>query len=282
MAERRMFAKTIIDSDAFIDMPVTARLLYYDLAMRADDDGFVNSPKKIMRIIGASQDDINILIMRKFIIPFDNGVVVIKHWRIHNYIRKDTYNTTSYTEEMAMLELDKNKAYRVKNATNLPTFDTSVDESSTQVRLDKDSIGKNSIDNILSTSDNATVPENPINLQKKEINFQNIVDSYNSICISLPKVIKLTETRKKAIKSAVELIGGKEDLKLFFEKVEASDFLCGRTVNQWTGCGFDWILKKSNLIKILEGNYDNQIKSKGKTNKPDYYDTSRYEDLNCD
>ena len=70
MAERRMFAKTIIDSDAFIDMPVTARLLYYDLAMRADDDGFINSPKKIMRMIGASQDDLSILILRKFIIPF--------------------------------------------------------------------------------------------------------------------------------------------------------------------------------------------------------------------
>ena len=72
MAERRMFAKTIIDSDAFLDMPVTARLLYYDLGMRADDDGFVNSPKKTMRITGASSDDMNILIMRKFIIPLDS------------------------------------------------------------------------------------------------------------------------------------------------------------------------------------------------------------------
>lgn len=115
MAERRMFAKTIIDSDAFLDMPVTARLLYYDLAMRADDDGFVNSPKKIMRMIGASPDDLSILILRKFIIPFDNGVVVIKHWRIHNYIRKDTYNATTYTNEMKMLEVDENKAYRLKD-----------------------------------------------------------------------------------------------------------------------------------------------------------------------
>ena len=89
MAERRMFAKTIIDSDAFLDMPVTTRLLYYDLAMRADDDGFINSPKKIMRIVGASQDDLKLLAAKKFIIPFDNGIVVIKHWKIHNYIRKD-------------------------------------------------------------------------------------------------------------------------------------------------------------------------------------------------
>ena len=135
MAERRMFAKTIIDSDAFIDMPVTARLLYYDLGMRADDDGFVNSPKKIMRMIGASDDDLKVLITKKFIIPFDTGVVVIKHWRIHNYIRKDTYVETNYKEEKALLELDENKAYR-------DTRGRLVDGSSTQDRLGKDSIGK--------------------------------------------------------------------------------------------------------------------------------------------
>lgn len=129
-----MFAKTIIDSDAFLDMPMSARLLYYDLAMRADDDGFINSPKKIMKFIGATNDDMNILIMRKFIIPFDNGVVVIKHWRIHNYIRKDTYNETAYKEEKSMLELDENKAYRMSSQ-------LSVDEPLTQVRLGKDSIG---------------------------------------------------------------------------------------------------------------------------------------------
>ena len=103
MAERRMFAKTIIDSDAFIDMPMSARLLYYDLGMRADDDGFINSPKKIMKFIGATKDDMNILILRKFIIPFESGVVVVKHWRIHNYIRKDTYNETAYKKEKSML-----------------------------------------------------------------------------------------------------------------------------------------------------------------------------------
>ena len=129
MAERRMFAKTIIDSDAFLDMPVTARLLYYDLSMRADDDGFVNSPKKIMRMIGASQDDLSILILRKFILPFDNGIVVIKHWRIHNYIRKDTYNPTPYTDEMNMLTVDDNKAYSFKDDTSRPRL---ADGSSTQ------------------------------------------------------------------------------------------------------------------------------------------------------
>ena len=97
MAERRMFAKSIVDSDAFLEMPMSARLLYYDLSMRADDDGFVNSPRKIMKFVGATNDDMNILIARKFVIAFDNGVVVIKHWRIHNYIQSDRYKETNYT-----------------------------------------------------------------------------------------------------------------------------------------------------------------------------------------
>ena len=138
MAERRMFAKTIIDSDAFLDMPVTARLLYYDLAMRADDDGFVNSPKKIMRMIGASQDDLGILAMRKFIIPFDNGIVVIKHWRIHNYIRKDTYNETTYKEQKEQLKLDENKAYTLVDA---PSTDGLLPVDTGKVSIGKDSIG---------------------------------------------------------------------------------------------------------------------------------------------
>lgn len=168
MAERRMFAKTIIDSDAFLEMPISARLLYYDLAMRADDDGFINSPKKIMKFVGATNDDMNILILRKFIIPFDNGVVVIKHWRIHNYIRKDTYNETSYKEQKSMLELDENKAYRVID------FDA-VDEPSTQVRLGKDSI------NILcSNSLNESEQKEDKKIQQKQLeeNFKIIYESY--------------------------------------------------------------------------------------------------------
>ena len=150
MAERRMFARTIIDSDAFLDMPITARLLYYDLAMRADDDGFVNAPKRIMRTVGASDDDLQILAAKKFIIPFDNGVVVIKHWRIHNYIRKDTYNRTPYIEQLNALELDENKAYTIrKDLKELPeesepstSRPRAVNEPSTQVILGNTSLYK--------------------------------------------------------------------------------------------------------------------------------------------
>lgn len=132
MAERRMFAKTIIDSDAFIDMPISARLLYYDLAMRADDDGFVNAPKKIMRFVGASMDDMNVLIARQFLIPFESGVVVVRHWLIHNYIRKDTYKETTYTKEKSELFLDKNNSYVLENDTSSTNRQRIVNEPSTQ------------------------------------------------------------------------------------------------------------------------------------------------------
>ena len=153
MAERRMFAKTIVDSDAFIDMPTSARLLYYDLGMRADDDGFVNSPKKIMKFSGASDDDLRILSAKKFIIPFESGVVVIKHWKIHNYIRKDTYTETKYKGEKAMLYTDENNAYSTTNPLLNSGEETpstirgrDVDEPLTQVRLGKVRLGKDSID----------------------------------------------------------------------------------------------------------------------------------------
>lgn len=111
MAERRMFAKTIIDSDSFLDMPHSTQLLYFHLSMRADDDGFINNPKNIMRMIGCKDDDMSVLITKKFIIPFESGIVVIKHWKIHNYIAKDRYKETKYKKEKETLQLDENNAY---------------------------------------------------------------------------------------------------------------------------------------------------------------------------
>lgn len=111
MAERRMFAKTIIDSDAFLEMPPSTQALYFHLSMRADDEGFLNNPKKIMRVIGAREDDMNVLIAKKFIIAFDTGVIVVKHWRMHNYIRKDRFKSTVHIEEKSKLGLKENGAY---------------------------------------------------------------------------------------------------------------------------------------------------------------------------
>lgn len=111
MAERRMFALKIIDSDAFLDMPDSTQNLYFHLSMRADDDGFISNPKKVMRMIGASDDDMKVLLAKRFMLSFDTGIVVVKHWRIHNYIAKDRYTETIYKEEKATLFVKANGAY---------------------------------------------------------------------------------------------------------------------------------------------------------------------------
>lgn len=140
MAERRMFAKTIIDSDAFLDMPLSTQCLYFHLAMRADDDGFLNNAKKIQRTIGANDDDFKILLAKNFIIPFADGVCVIKHWMVHNYIQKDRYKETIYSEHKEKLSIKNNNVY---------TMDTEciqdVYSLEAQVRLGKVSLGKSKV-----------------------------------------------------------------------------------------------------------------------------------------
>ena len=142
-----MFAKTIIDSDAFLDMPLSAQALYFHLSMRADDDGFINNPKKIQRMVGCADDDLKLLVVKNFIIPFESGVVVIKHWKIHNYIRNDRYKETVYQEEKALLNTKENNAYTLSQPLGIPNGY----QMDTQVRLGKDSIelGKDSINNII-------------------------------------------------------------------------------------------------------------------------------------
>lgn len=114
MAEKRMFTQKIIDSDAFLEMPTSAQALYFHLNMRADDDGFVNNPKKITRYVGAAEDDLKLLLLKRFIIGFDSGVIVIKHWRMHNTLRMDRYKPTDYQEELSTLRLKDNNAYTDK------------------------------------------------------------------------------------------------------------------------------------------------------------------------
>ena len=137
MAERRMFAKTIIDSDAFLDMPLSTQALYFHLSMRADDDGFINNAKKIQRMLGCNDDDLKILLSKNFIIPFETGVCVIKHWKIHNLIQKDRYKPTVYSEHKSKLSLKNNNVY---------TMDTvciqDVSKLEPQVSIGKVSQGK--------------------------------------------------------------------------------------------------------------------------------------------
>lgn len=154
MAEKRMFSKTIIDSDAFLDMSLSTQALYFHLSMRADDDGFVNNPKKIQRMIGAGDDELKMLIAKRFIIPFDSGICVIKHWRIHNYIQKDRYKETVYQDEKAHLILKENKSYKYVETPCIQN----VSKVETQIRLDKTREDKNRLEeNRLEIEENTEV-----------------------------------------------------------------------------------------------------------------------------
>jgi hypothetical protein len=152
MAERRMIAKSIVFSDDFLDMPLSSRCLYFTLLSIADDDGFINNPKSIIRQCGASNDDLRLLIAKSYIIPFESGVIVIKHWKIHNYIQADRRKPTLYQEEKNMLITQKDKSYALKNDEPLEPLKNeqciqSVSKMDTQVRLGKVRLGKVSINN---------------------------------------------------------------------------------------------------------------------------------------
>ena len=137
MAERRMMAKSIIKSDQFLDMPATTQNLYFHMLLDADDDGFVNAPKSIMRIVGAKEDDMKLLVAKQFVIGFGSGVIVIKHWKIHNYIQSDRYKP-SLQPERVLLDITTNKEYTL-NTSDVSSMDTECIQS---VSVGKVSIGK--------------------------------------------------------------------------------------------------------------------------------------------
>ncbi|MBY6778563.1 hypothetical protein HYH39_06345 [Clostridium botulinum] len=245
MAQRRMFSLKVIDTDMFLDMPQSARLLYYDLSMRADDDGFVASPKKIQRMIGCSDDDFKILIAKSFIIPFDNGVCVIKHWRIHNYIRPDRYTETIYKDEKQEL-IEDNGQYEVIPKTNdipnvIPTVSNMSTQMDTQVRLGKVrlELGKDSIDNTTKVVSSTKV--------------QPIISKWNEL--GLQKLISINKgtNRYKLLQARIKEYGEEKVLQAI-ENIKDSSFLKGQNGKSWT-ITFDWLIKPNNFVKVLEGNY---------------------------
>ncbi len=177
MAERRMFAKTIVNSDAFTDMPLSAQALYLHIAIEADDWGFVNNPKAIRRSVGASEDDLRLLVAKRFLIAFDNGIVAVKHWWVNNYIQADRRHQTKYQDELSMLFVDENKSYTfadtgnlaaetfsrvskmdTKRIQNVSKVDTNciqpVSKMDTEVRLGKDRLGESSNSSRVDTQPN--------------------------------------------------------------------------------------------------------------------------------
>lgn len=255
MAERRMFAKTIIDSDAFLDMPLSTQALYFHLSMRADDDGFINNPKKIQRMIGCSDDDLKLLIAKNFIIPFESGIVVIKHWRIHNYIQKDRYKPTVYVEEMSQIRQKPNSAY---------TLDTECIQDGysleTQDRIGKDSIGKTYI------SSNEDISPSELSDDEPKHVLQDVVDKWNELSaygITKVRFISAESPRHKYVRARIKQYG-RDSFDEVVENIKNSDFLQGKSNSKRPFLvDFDWVIKPSNYPKVLEGKYNNRDDGNG-------------------
>jgi hypothetical protein len=174
MATKRMFSLQIVDTDAFLDMPASAQLLYFHLCMRADDEGFVGNPKKIMRIIGASDDDYKILIVKRFVLIFESAVMVIKHWLIHNTIRMDRFGGTTYHDEKAQLEVKKNKSYTLKDSDEndmATSWQPVGNQLEPQVKLSKVKLSK----------DNATDEQEEESVGKPDTGIVAIINAFKEV-----------------------------------------------------------------------------------------------------
>lgn len=249
MAERRMFAKSIVLSDAFLDMPASARCLYFTLSMFADDDGFVNTPKGIMRQCGACEDDFKILLVKKFLLAFETGVIVIKHWRINNYLRKDRYTETKYVEEKKHLKINDNGSYTLSG---IPSGIPSIG---------KDSIGKDSIGKVISfsndeNSENFEIEEEkkPEEPKKKTDPFINPLNEYFSAeykKVFGNKPFLLINQRNKLAELASEIEDFESTIPIAIKKLKEVDF----DLPNFTA-DYIWLLKDDNYIKVLSGTYD--------------------------
>lgn len=180
MAQKRMFDKTITNSDDFLDLPDSSQVLYFHLNMNADDDGFVNNWKSIIRMTGTKEDDLKLLIAKSFVIPFESGVVVIKHWRINNYLRNDRYKETNYKDELKMLKTTENGEYLLKNNLGIPNG-YQVD---TQYRIEESSIVENRIE-----ESSSSIEENIYDYYQNEIGTltPRQYEILNNYCNDIPE-----------------------------------------------------------------------------------------------
>lgn len=184
MAQKRMFTMKIVDSDAFLDMPLSSQCLYFHLNMRADDDGFVGNTKRIMRMIGASEDDLKILLAKRFLILFEDNVVVIKHWWLHNTLVKDRYHETTYTDEKAQLFIKENKAYTLNQKEALKICNQNDNKMLTECIQDVNADLGLGLDKDLDKDIN-------LNLDKKQKHKNGI---YQNVLLTDSELMKLCET----------------------------------------------------------------------------------------
>ena len=264
MAERRMFSQTIIDSDDFLDMPTSTQALYFHLGMRADDEGFVNNPKKICRMIGSSQDELKLLVAKRFLLQFESGVVLIKHWLIHNMIRKDRMKETVYYSEKSLITIKENRSYtEIGETLAIPLVaecQPSDNQMSAQVRLGKVRLEEVSIDKYIM-----------------------VADYYKYICNQYSQPRKMTDKRKGHIEARIEEYGINEVLTVL-ETINESKFLNDSIGTSWLN--YDWFWNVNNFIKIIEGNYNKKVEVNNgqykQDNKKGESGLGKYEGLEID
>lgn len=267
LANKRMFTMKIVDSDAFLDMPLSTQCLYFHLNMRADDDGFIGNPKRIMKITGASEDDLRLLIAKRFVLTFEDGVIVIKHWRMHNTLSRDRYAETSYTDEKKMLLLKDNGSYSLTGGN--PIDDTRLIERSgrqTQQRRNKDATKTLSdIDKGLDIElDKDKEKDNNLIVSKdtiRQTDVRRVIEEWNKlqdVGIAPIRDIKPASKRCQMLKGRIREYG-MDDLLKAMDNIRHSDFLRGENKNGWM-ITFDWFVKPNNFLKVLEGNYNGDRK----------------------
>lgn len=263
MAQKRMFTMKIVDSDAFLDMPATTQCLYFHLNMRADDDGFIGNPKRIMKIIGASEDDLRLLIAKRFVLTFEDGVIVIKHWRMHNTLSRDRYAETSYTDEKKMLLLKDNGSYSLTGGN--PIDDTRLIERSgrqTQQRRNKDATKTHSDKGLDIDKDIESDKDNNLIVSKdtiRQTDVRRVIEEWNKlqeVGINPIRDIKPSSKRYQLLKGRIREYGIDEVLNAI-NNVRNSDFLRGENNRGWM-ITFDWFVKPNNFLKTLEGNYNKE------------------------
>ena len=263
MAQKRMFTMKIVDSDAFLEMQLSTQCLYFHLNMRADDDGFIGNTKRIMKITGASEDDLRLLIAKRFVLTFEDGVIVIKHWRMHNTLSRDRYAETSYTDEKKMLLLKDNGSYSLTGGN--PIDDTRLIERSgrqTQQRRNKDATKTHSEKGLDIDKDIDKEKDNKLIVSKDTIcqtDVRRVIEEWNKlqeVGINPIRDIKPSSKRCQLLKGRIREYGIDEVLNAI-NNVRKSDFLRGENNRGWM-ITFDWFVKPNNFLKTLEGNYNKE------------------------
>ncbi len=270
----------IVDTDAFLDMPLSTQCLYFHLNMRADDDGFIGNPKRIGKIIGANDDDLKLLIAKRFVILFDDGVIVIKHWRMHNTLSRDRYVETSYTDEKKKLLLKDNGSYSLTNG-------NSIDDTKLIERSNRQTQKRRKIDEQKTYSDKDIDLDKDLELdldteldkdKEKDINdlivskdtirqtdVRQVVIEWNTLEeFGITPVKRMTPKREQAVKARIRQ-NCVEDILEAIENIRRSTFLQGQNKNGWM-VTFDWFLKPGNFAKVFEGQYMDKS-----TNRPCSY-----------